>query len=115
MNAPEAIGDLRKRLSGQVIEPGEAAYDEARALFNAMHDKRPAVIVRCASAADVSAAVQFGRQRGLPIAVRSGGHSVAGLSACDGGILIDLGRLKQIESAASRPAVVTAGRRRSTG
>src|SRR5689334_1656898 len=96
MHGPEAIGDLRKHLTGQVIEPGHADYEDARQVFNAMHDKRPAVIVRCTSAADVSAAVQFARRQGLAVAVRSGGHSVAGLSVCDDGILIDLAGLKQI-------------------
>jgi len=96
MHGLEALGDLRKLLTGQVIEPGDADYEDARQVFNAMHDKRPAAIVRCGSAADVSAAVQFARRQGLAIAVRSGGHSVAGLSVCDDGILIDLAGLKQI-------------------
>jgi FAD/FMN-containing dehydrogenase len=88
---------LRKRLTGEVILPGESRYDECRTVFNAMHDKRPAVIARCASTADVAAAVAFAREHGLIAAVRSGGHSVAGLSVCDDGILIDLSGLKQID------------------
>jgi FAD/FMN-containing dehydrogenase len=84
-------------LQGHVILPDEPAYDACRQVFNAMHDKQPALIVRCASTADVVAAVAFARQHALEVAVRSGGHSVAGLSVCDGGILIDLAGLKKIE------------------
>jgi FAD/FMN-containing dehydrogenase len=84
-------------LAGEVLLPGDAGYDGCRRIFNAMHDKRPAVIARCANTADVAAAVGFARQHGLEVAVRSGGHSVAGLSVCEGGILIDLAGLKTIE------------------
>jgi FAD/FMN-containing dehydrogenase len=92
-----ALGALRERFSGELILPGEAHYDEARKVFNAMHDKRPAAIARCANSDDVVAAVDFAREHGLIVAVRSGGHSVAGLSVCDGGLLIDLNGLKRIE------------------
>ncbi len=88
---------LRGRLAGELILPGDAGYDEGRKVFNAMHDKHPAAIARCASTADVVAAVDFARENGLLVAVRSGGHSVAGLSVCDGGLLIDLAGLKKME------------------
>jgi FAD/FMN-containing dehydrogenase len=92
----ETVRALGETLTGDVIVPGDARYDECRSVFNAMHDKRPAVIARCASTADVVAAVGFARRQQLEVAVRSGGHSVGGLSVCEGGILIDLAGLKQI-------------------
>lgn len=81
---------LQGSLVGELILPGDAGYDECRKVFNAMHNKRPTVIARCAGTADVVAAVNFARQHRLVVAVRCGGHSVAGLSVCDGGILMDL-------------------------
>jgi FAD/FMN-containing dehydrogenase len=91
------ISSLRGRFAGDLIAPGDPAYDTLRQVFNAMHDKRPALIARCASTADVVAAVNFARENGLLVAVRCGGHSVAGFSVCDAGVLIDLGGLKKIE------------------
>lgn len=91
------ISSLRGRFAGDLIAPGDPAYDTSRQVFNAMHDKRPALIARCASTADVVAAVNFARENGLLVAVRCGGHSVAGFSVCDAGVLIDLGGLKKID------------------
>ncbi|MGC0334843.1 FAD/FMN-containing dehydrogenase [Streptomyces sp. SAI-170] len=87
---------LRPGFRGQVLRPGEPGYDQARQVFNAMVDKRPAVIARPAHTADVAAAVDFARDHDLVVAVRCGGHSVAGLSTCDDGMLIDLSGLKTI-------------------
>jgi FAD/FMN-containing dehydrogenase len=87
---------LRDGFSGDVLVPAQPGYDEARQVFNAMIDRRPAMIARCADTADVMAAVDVARERGLVVAVRCGGHSVAGLSTCDNGMLIDLGDLKSI-------------------
>jgi FAD/FMN-containing dehydrogenase len=97
MSEMSGVAVLKERFEGQLILSGDLGYDECRQVFNAMHDKRPALIARCASTADVMAAVNFARQHALEVAVRSGGHSVAGLSVCNGGILIDLAGLKTIE------------------
>jgi FAD/FMN-containing dehydrogenase len=82
---------------GEVVSAGEAGYDEARTIWNAMHDKRPALVAYCHSTADVAAAVRHARREGLAIAVRSGGHSLPGHSTCDDGIVIDLRGLNAIE------------------
>ena len=87
---------LRSRLSGPVLLPGQDGYEEARAVFNAMVDARPAVIAQCADVADVQAAIRCGREAGVPTAVRSGGHSVAGMSTVDGGLVIDVRNMKHI-------------------
>ncbi|MFC5995189.1 FAD-binding oxidoreductase [Pseudonocardia hispaniensis] len=96
MTTTDPADALRLRFSGEVLGPAQPGYDAARQVFNAMIDRRPAVIARCATTADVVAAVEFARERGLAIAVRCGGHSVAGLSTCDDGVLVDLSGLKSI-------------------
>ena len=92
-----SLEKLGAGFAGEVIGPDGAGYGEARTVYNAMIDRRPSVIARCASTADVVAAVNFARENGLVPAVRSGGHSVAGMSICDDGILIDLSGLKSID------------------
>lgn len=88
------IEDFRTSLRGSLLRAGDDEYDKARAVWNGMIDKRPALIVRCVGTEDVICAVQFARSNKLTVAVRGGGHSIAGFSTCDGGLLIDLSRLK---------------------
>ncbi|WP_406350170.1 FAD-binding oxidoreductase [Streptomyces sp. NBC_00658] len=82
---------------GQLIGPDDAGYDEARSVYNAMIDRRPALVARCTSAEDVSHVIGFARDHGLPLAVRGGGHHGAGLGTCDDGVVLDLSPLKDIE------------------
>jgi hypothetical protein len=84
------IEALRAELAGPVIAPDDEGYDDARRLWNTIHDRRPAAIAQCTSAADVAAAVRFARTAGLEIAVRGGAHSVPGFSSVDGGLVVDL-------------------------
>src|SRR5215204_847343 len=88
--------DFRSAVRGEVLAPGNEGYDAARRVYNGMIDRRPALIVRCAGVRDVLTAVGLALDRGWPPAVQSGGHSVAGFSVCDGGLVIDLSRMKGI-------------------
>jgi len=84
------LGDLRASLRGELLLAGDEGYDTARRVWNGSFDRKPALIVRCAGAADVVQAVNFGRAHELLVAVRGGGHSISGQSVCDGGLMIDL-------------------------
>jgi FAD/FMN-containing dehydrogenase len=88
---------IRGRFEGELLEPGDDGYDEARTVFNAMVDRRPRLIVRCTGAADVVAGVLLARETGLPLAVRGGGHGVNGHAVCDDGIMLDLSPMKRID------------------
>src|SRR2546425_7088921 len=92
----KTVAELRGKVRGEVIGPESKQYDDARKVYNAMIDKRPAVVVRCQGVADVIAAVKAARAEGLTIAVRGGGHSVPGFGAADGALVIDLSRMKGI-------------------
>ncbi len=91
-----SIEKLRERVHGEVITPGDAGYDEARAVQNGMIDKLPAAVVRATDAADVAAAVNTAREAGLDLAIRGGGHSVPGFGTCDDGIVIDLSGMRAV-------------------
>jgi FAD/FMN-containing dehydrogenase len=97
MTPIEAARDrLGASFGGQLIGPNDGAYDEARTLFNAMIDKHPAVIARCASAADVASIIDFARSNDLPLAIRGGGHNGGGLASVDDGVVADLSLLRDI-------------------
>ena len=87
------VDELRKSLRGELLTAGQEGYDRARRIWNGAFDRRPALIVRCAGSADVTRAVELAAARGLLTAVRAGGHSLSGQSACDGGLMIDLSPL----------------------
>jgi FAD/FMN-containing dehydrogenase len=91
------LTEFEDGLEGQLVRPEDSNYDEARAIWNGAHDARPAVIARCASAADVAHAIGFARSEGLEVAVRGGGHSIPGFSSVDGGLVIDLAPMKGID------------------
>jgi FAD/FMN-containing dehydrogenase len=91
-----ALDQLRMTIRGDLVRPRDHAYSE-RPIYNAMHQHRPAFIVRCTGTADVADAVGFARRHGLLVAVRGGGHSVAGHSSCDGGMVIDLTRMRGVD------------------
>src|SRR5512147_2684802 len=104
--ASEAVDALRARLRGTLCLPGEPGYDQARAIWNAMIDKRPALIVRSAGTSDVVHAVNFARENRLLLAVRGGGHNIAGNATCDDGMMIDLSPMRAVTvDAAARRAV----------
>ncbi len=97
MISPSAISGLNKAFRGRLISPGDAGYDDGRRVYNAMIDRRPALIARCAVSADVVASIHFARERDLEVSVHGGGHSIAGKAVCEGGLMIDLSQMKGID------------------
>jgi hypothetical protein len=91
-----AIQTLRSSMRGVLLQPEHNGYDEARKLWNAMIDRRPALIARCASPSDVMGAVKFARDHHLLVSVRGGGHNVTGIAVCDGGLMIDLSQMRSV-------------------
>jgi FAD/FMN-containing dehydrogenase len=104
-----SFGDLQAAVRGEVIRPGDADYDEARNIWNAAHDRHPAVVIRCAGTADVIKSLEFARSQGLPVAVRGGAHSIAGFSTCDGGVVIDLSAMRAVTVDPARRRAVAQG------
>ena len=100
-----ATDTLERTFRGRLIRPTDPDYDEARAVYNSMIDKRPALIARCADVADVIATVNFARDNGLLLAIRGGGHNGAGFGSCDNGVVIDLSTLKSVRVDPARRTV----------
>src|SRR4051794_14769687 len=90
----DAIAKFRSELRGQVIEPGDREYEDARQVYNGMISRKPALIARCADVADVMTAIRFAREQEIVASIRGGGHNAGGLGLCDGGVGIDLGLIK---------------------
>jgi FAD/FMN-containing dehydrogenase len=104
------LAEFEAGLSGRLIRPEDWGYDEARSIWNGSHDRKPALIVRCAGVADVMRAVDFARSEDLVVAVRGGGHSIPGFSTCDGGIVIDLSAMRAVHvDPVARTAVAQGG------
>ncbi len=111
---PHMLGDatlaeLEQGLRGELIRPSDEGYDEARAIWNGAHDRRPALIVRCAGVADVMRAVEFARSENLLVAVRGGGHSLPGFSTCDGGVVVDLSAMTAVRVDPARQTAIAQG------
>lgn len=105
------INILRSHIEGSVVLPGDPAYEEARRIWNAMFDRKPAAIVRCKTEADVVQSVNFARDTGLRLSIRGGGHNIAGYALCDRGLAIDFSGMRAVQiDAANRRALVEAGR-----
>jgi FAD/FMN-containing dehydrogenase len=96
MDSEALASDLRGRVRGSVLVPAEPGYDEARSIWNAMIDRRPALIVRCLGVADVMACVEVARRRGVPLCIKGGGHNIAGLAVSDGGLLLDMSLMRGV-------------------
>ena len=92
----EVYGSLHRRFKGDLLRPGDGGYEEARVVWNGMVARAPGLIARCAELSDVQNAVRAASETGIPTAVRCGGHSLAGFSTCDGGLVLDLSRMRQV-------------------
>jgi FAD/FMN-containing dehydrogenase len=95
--AAPAVEELARAFGGDLVQPGNGGYDEARLVWNGIHDRHPALIARCTTPEDVVAAVNFARTHDLTVAVRGGGHSAPGYGTCDDGIVIDLSPMNKVE------------------
>jgi FAD/FMN-containing dehydrogenase len=107
--SPTAVDELRFRLHGGLHQPGDAGYVDCCTLFNTMIERRPRLVAECMVVDDVMASLAFARDHGLPVAVRAGGHSVAGLSLCDDGIVLDVRGLADVDVDPDRRVVRVGG------
>src|SRR2546429_8761427 len=106
----ENVDKLKGALHGELLRPGDDEYESARRIHNGMIDRRPAMIVRCAGVADVMRAVSFAREHEMLVAVRGGGHGIAGFAVCDGGMMIDLSQMHSVHvDPAARTATAQGG------
>jgi FAD/FMN-containing dehydrogenase len=103
------VQDFTASLRGGVLRPTDEGYDEARKIHNGMIDRRPTLIARCAGVADVITSIRFARDQRLLVSVRGGGHSIPGFSVCDGGLMIDLSRMRGVRVDAARETVRAEG------
>jgi FAD/FMN-containing dehydrogenase len=103
------VANLTARISGSVLDPLDADYDTARAVYNGLVDRKPALIVRCRTTDDVAAALEVARRAGLEVSIRGGGHNVAGRAVTDGGVMIDLAEMKEISVDPARSTVTAGG------
>jgi len=94
--APGVVDAFRPSIRGEIVLPGDSNYDDARTIWNAMIDRKPAIIVRCSGVADVLHSIEFAKANDLEVAVRGGGHNIAGSALCDGGLVIDLSQLRSV-------------------
>src|SRR5690349_7938252 len=92
----EAISALKSQLKGELLLPRDPGFDAARVVWNAMIDRKPAIIVRCAGVSDVMRSVTFARDHALPVSVKGGGHNIAGSAVCDDGLTIDFSAMKAV-------------------
>jgi FAD/FMN-containing dehydrogenase len=106
-----ALAGLHDRLEGQVMPPGHDGYDDARQVWNARHDHRPALIAQPVSAGDTAAAVAFGREHGLGVCVRGGGHNHAGYAIADGALMLDLSAMDTVRVDPIRQVATVSGGR----
>ena len=102
--SPTVVSALRKRIRGAVLTASDEGYDASRQVWNAMIDRKPGVIARCADASDVQTVVDFARDMNALLSVRGGGHNIAGSAVNDGGVVIDLSLMKSVQVAIPSPA-----------
>ncbi|MEJ7769646.1 MAG: FAD-dependent oxidoreductase, partial [Chitinophagaceae bacterium] len=93
----QIVNEFKKKLTGDLLLPGDQGYEETRKVWNGMIDRQPALIVRCKNSEDVTHAVNFAREHNLLLSVRGGGHNITGNAVCDGGIMVDLSLMKSIK------------------